>query len=58
LRQLERVPASRRGAEYHLALAQMLGASGKADEAIAAMNRAIEASPQIPGFVLGGLGRC
>src|SRR5262249_37882020 len=40
LRQLERVPASRRGADYHVARAQMLNASGKADDAIAAMHRA------------------
>jgi tetratricopeptide (TPR) repeat protein len=48
LRQLERVPASRRGAEYHLARAQMLNASGKAEDAIAETNRAIEASPKAP----------
>ena len=48
LRQLERVPGSRRGAEYRLARAQMLNASGKTDDAIAEMNRAIEASPKAP----------
>ena len=46
LRQLERVPSSRRGAAYHLARAQMLDAAGKSEDAIASMNRAIEASPK------------
>lgn len=46
LRQLERVPSPRRGAEYHLARARMLNASGEAGDAIAEMNRAIEASPK------------
>jgi Flp pilus assembly protein TadD len=48
LRQLERVPSARLGAEYRLARAQMLDASGKAGDAIAEMNRAIEASPKAP----------
>jgi tetratricopeptide (TPR) repeat protein len=48
LRLLERVPASRRGAPYYLARAQMLAASDKPEEGIAAMNRAIEASPKDP----------
>ena len=34
--------------DYHLARAQMLDAAGKAEDAIAAMNRAIEASPKDP----------
>ncbi len=46
LRQVERVSSSRRGAAYHLARAQMLDAAGKPEDAIAAMNRAIEASPK------------
>src|SRR5205814_2309979 len=45
LRRLDRVPAARRGAAYHLARAQMLQAVGKAPDAIAAMNRAIDAAP-------------
>jgi superkiller protein 3 len=48
LRQLERVPASRRGADYQVARAQMLNAAGKAEDAIAAMNRAIELAPKQP----------
>lgn len=46
LRELERVPPTRRAAGYHLARAQMLNASGKATDAIAEMNRAIDASPK------------
>jgi len=46
LRQLDRVPPSRRAAGYHLARAQMLNASGKSADAIAEMNRAIDASPK------------
>ncbi len=46
LRQLERVPSQRRDAAYHLARAQMLDAAGKADEAVAALNRAIGAAPK------------
>ena len=46
LRQLERVPHSGRAAGYYLARAQMLNASGKAADAIAEMNRAIDASPK------------
>ncbi|HEY1342152.1 MAG TPA: tetratricopeptide repeat protein [Bryobacteraceae bacterium] len=48
LRQLERVPPSRRGGGYYFALARMLDASGKAEEAIAAIHRAIDASPKDP----------
>jgi tetratricopeptide (TPR) repeat protein len=48
LRQLERVPLSRRGAGYYLACARMLDASGKAEGAIVAIHRAIEASPKDP----------
>jgi tetratricopeptide (TPR) repeat protein len=48
LRQLDRLPASRRGADYQLARAQMLSAAGEGEEAIAAMNRAIELAPKQP----------
>lgn len=48
LRQLERVPLARRGAAFDLAQAQMLNASGRAGEAIEAMNRAIGAAPKDP----------
>jgi tetratricopeptide (TPR) repeat protein len=48
LRQLERVPAARRGADYHLARAQMLNGTGKSAEAMAELVRAIEASPRNP----------
>ncbi|HXB73485.1 MAG TPA: tetratricopeptide repeat protein [Candidatus Acidoferrales bacterium] len=45
LRLLERVPESRRNADYYLARAQMLDASGKAADAMAALERAIHAAP-------------
>jgi tetratricopeptide (TPR) repeat protein len=48
LRQLDRVSQAHRGAAYELARARMLDASGKPDEAIAAMNRAIEGTPKDP----------
>src|SRR5262249_18632020 len=47
LRQLQRVPSARRGSGYHLAHAQMLDAAGKSEEAMAAMRRAIDASPKV-----------
>src|SRR5229473_2393438 len=45
LRLVDRVAKSRRNADYHLARAQMLDASGKAGDAIAALDRAIHAAP-------------
>jgi len=45
---LDRVPPSRRNGDYYLARAQMLDASGKAGDAIAAMDQAIQASPKRP----------
>jgi len=48
LHRLERVPASQRGAAYHLARARMLDSAGKPEDAIPEMNRAIEASPKDP----------
>jgi tetratricopeptide (TPR) repeat protein len=48
LRRLDRIPAARRGADYHLARAQMLNALGKPEEAIAAMHRAIDTAPRNP----------
>jgi len=45
LRLVDRVAKSRRIADYHLARAQMLDASGKAGDAIAALDRAIHAAP-------------
>jgi tetratricopeptide (TPR) repeat protein len=48
LRRLDRIPAARRGAEYHLARAQMLNALDKGGEAIAAIERAIDAAPKNP----------
>jgi tetratricopeptide (TPR) repeat protein len=48
LRQLERVPPARRGADYYFARARMLDASDKPEGAIAAIHRAIEASPKDP----------
>jgi len=50
LRQLDRVPATRRGAGYHSARAQMLDAAGKIDEAIVAAKRAMQASPKDPSL--------
>jgi tetratricopeptide (TPR) repeat protein len=48
LKQLERVPPSRRAASYYFARARMLDATGQADAAIVAINRAIEASSKDP----------
>src|SRR5205085_3896946 len=46
LRQIDRVAESRRDANYYYARAQMLDASGKSGDAIAAMKRAIQVSPK------------
>ena len=45
LQALDRVPAAARGADYYVARAQMLDASGKADDAIAAIKQAVKADP-------------
>jgi predicted Zn-dependent protease len=48
LRLLDRVAESRQNADYYLARAQMLDASGKAVDAITAIDRAIRAAPGRP----------
>ena len=48
LRLLNRVPESRWNADYYLARAQMLDASGNAGDAMAALDRAILAAPGRP----------
>ncbi len=48
LRQLQNVPSAHRAAGYYFARARMLDASGKSEDAIAAMKRAIETSPKDP----------
>jgi tetratricopeptide (TPR) repeat protein len=48
LRLLNRVPAARRGSDFHLARAQMLAASEDVAGAIQAMDLAITASPKRP----------
>ena len=45
LQELDRVPADARGAEYYVARAQMLDASGKPDDAVAAIKQAVQADP-------------
>ncbi len=45
LQALDRVPAGARGADYFVARAQMLDASGKADEAVATIKQAVQADP-------------
>lgn len=45
LRLLARVPESRRNADYYLAFGQMLDASGKTGDAVAALDRAILLAP-------------
>ena len=45
LRELDRAPAAGRNADYYLARAQMLDASGKTNEALAALDEAIRADP-------------
>ena len=44
LRQMDRVPESARSGDYYLARAYMLDASGKSEEAVAALNQALGAS--------------
>jgi protein SCO1 len=48
LQLMDRVPESRRSGDYYLARAQMLDASGKADEAASALDQALHAAPQRP----------
>ncbi len=45
---LERVPAAARGGDYYVARAQMLEASGKPDDAAAAIAMAVKAEPARP----------
>ena len=45
LKQMERVPESARHADYYLALAQMLDATGKGADALPALDRALRAAP-------------
>ena len=45
LLRMDRVPESARGADYQLALAQMLDAAGKNADALAALDRALQAAP-------------
>jgi tetratricopeptide (TPR) repeat protein len=45
LQGLEGVPADARGADYYVARAQMLDASGKPDGAVAAIRQAVQADP-------------
>jgi tetratricopeptide (TPR) repeat protein len=45
LEQLDRVPPAQRSGDYYLARAQMLDASGRADDAIAALRQALHANP-------------
>lgn len=45
LNRLEQIPATERNASYYVARAQMLDATGKTDEALASMNRALEGAP-------------
>ena len=49
---LDRIPASDRGAAYELASGQMLDALGKFDDAVAALDRAINATPPDPEVCL------
>jgi tetratricopeptide (TPR) repeat protein len=45
LQGLDRVPADARAADYFVARAQMLDASGKADDAVGAIRQAVQADP-------------
>src|SRR5262249_34848321 len=46
LRRMDRVPTSRRNADYYLARAQMLAASDRGGDAIAAIDEAIRSDPK------------
>jgi tetratricopeptide (TPR) repeat protein len=48
LQQMDRAPESGRSGDYYLARAQMLDASGRSAEALAALDQALEAAPQRP----------
>jgi tetratricopeptide (TPR) repeat protein len=48
LQRLERVPESQRSGDYYLARAQMLDASGRSEDALSALDRALEAAPKRP----------
>jgi len=45
LKEMQRVPEQSRGADYFLALAQMLDAAGKNADALAALDRALRSAP-------------
>jgi tetratricopeptide (TPR) repeat protein len=49
---LDRIPESQRGGDYELAHAQMLEASGKPQEAAAALDRAVNSSPERPDLCM------
>jgi tetratricopeptide (TPR) repeat protein len=49
---LDRLPESARTGDYYLALAQMLDASGKAQESVSALDKALHAAPERPDFYL------
>ena len=51
-RLLDRVPPAARGGDYYLARAEILDASGNAAESSAALEQALEASPQRSGWYL------
>jgi predicted Zn-dependent protease len=52
LQEMERIPEPVRGGDYHLARAQMLSASGKPRETLAAIDQALGAAPPRPDFYL------
>ncbi|MCX6628219.1 MAG: tetratricopeptide repeat protein [Candidatus Solibacter sp.] len=60
---MDRLPEAERGADYYLARAQMLDASGKPQDAAAALDRALGAAPKRPDLyrqaiaMLAGAGR-
>jgi tetratricopeptide (TPR) repeat protein len=52
LQEVERIPEPARGGDYHMARAQMLSASGKAQETLAAIDQALGSAPPRPDFYL------
>ncbi|MBV9301658.1 MAG: tetratricopeptide repeat protein [Acidobacteriaceae bacterium] len=53
LEQMDRIPEAERTGDYYLARAQMLHASGKPAEALAAVNQALRRSPTRPDLYRG-----
>jgi tetratricopeptide (TPR) repeat protein len=51
-RLLDRIPDSHRGADYYLARAEIFQASGSSQEAVAAVDRALRATPDQPRLYL------